>query len=465
MISENKLIQQRADDELSTSAGSSDNEVAVTSEDEVTTVPTQAEKQGNTRVHSLSLGELLVKFIYLFLEFLDFLRSLVLRDAASSKRRLKVPSASYPRASNKRNGILQQRRPLPSGKAPKAQKAQWPVTKSMQCKPLHASTYGRVSCPPGLEHMSQADRFRDSVAPAHQIKPVGQSLSLDEVGFPPGLEAPSHPVGQSFSLEEIGLPPGLEVPSHPAGQSHSLDEVGLPPGLEHMWANRAQAVQQSTTWSQQKHASITVQPGPRKQQCSPIGMHQSAKQNKRGERPKQNKPKFIPPQSVKPPLEQPLPQEPVQPVTHSPEPLVPREFDLAAYRKELSGVLHDLANGSNVAIALRRIRAHKVPKERQAAEFCDILTRAAEDERGLARRLALAFAMGLAKTGENSAFDREECIAGLQLFFADVVDDLAMEVPRLRNRLSNELAPLLLTILSEEELERYVPVDCRTPCN
>jgi hypothetical protein len=440
MISENKLIQQQTDDELSTSAGSSDNEVTGTSEDEAITLPAaQAKKQGNTCGDPLSLGELLVKFIYLFFEVLDFLRSLVSGDAASSKRRLEMPSASYPRVINKCNRNLNYHRPLASGKGPK-------VHKSRQCKPIHASAYGRVSFPPGLEEVSQADRFRNSVAPLHRINPASQSLSLDEIGFPPGLEAPSHKI-----LSE--------------SQSPSLDEIGLPPGLEDVWTSGAQAVQQTTNWPQQKHASLTGQPCLQKQQYSPIGIQKSAKPNKRGERPQQKKIKYVPPQSAKPTLEQPLQQERTQPVAHSPEPLVLREFELAAYRKELSGALHDLANGSNVAIALRRIRAHNVPRERQAAEFCDILTRAAEDERGLARRLALAFAMGLAKTGENGSFDREECIAGLQLFFADVVDDLAMEVPRLRNRLSNELAPLLRTILSEEELVRYVPVDCRTPCN
>lgn len=153
-----------------------------------------------------------------------------------------------------------------------------------------------------------------------------------------------------------------------------------------------------------------------------------------------------------------LPKEPQVP-TPLPPP-EPREFDQAIYRKELSSVLRDLASGSNVAASVRRIRIQNVPLERQAAEFSDILTRAAEENRGVARRLSFAFAVGLAAGEPDSAFDRSECLQGVEAFFGDF-EDLASEVPRLRNKLANELVPTLRTVFSEQELARVVPPDCR----
>lgn len=123
-------------------------------------------------------------------------------------------------------------------------------------------------------------------------------------------------------------------------------------------------------------------------------------------------------------------------------------------------MLRDLASNGNVALAVRRIRAHNVPKERQAQEFSDILTRAAEENRGVARRLSFAFAVGLARGEPKSAFDREECEVGLQLFFGDVYEDLAEEVPRLRGKLINELTPTLRSVFSKEDLARLLPKDC-----
>jgi len=145
----------------------------------------------------------------------------------------------------------------------------------------------------------------------------------------------------------------------------------------------------------------------------------------------------------------------------------PATFDVTVYRREVSSVLRDLANGGpghNVASAVQRIRACAVPEDRQAKEFCDILTRAAEEPRGAARRLAFAFAAGLGGSAATSlsAFRREECINGLQFFFWEVLEDLAEEVPRLRGKVANELAPALKTaFLTAEELERIVPPDCR----
>lgn len=140
----------------------------------------------------------------------------------------------------------------------------------------------------------------------------------------------------------------------------------------------------------------------------------------------------------------------------------PKEFDQATYRKELADVLRGLSAGGNVvATSVQRIRIQNVPKERQAAEFADILARAAEDNRGVVRRLSFAFAVGLAVGVPKSAFDREECARGIEYFFLEVFDDLAAEVPRLRSKIANELVPTLRTVFTEEQLETLVPPDCR----
>lgn len=427
-----KFDPQQADDELSTSAGSSDNEVNVVSEDETNTVPAQGNEETSLGGLSCQPIGIIAKIFDIFVKLLDFLRALVFGVSTPPTQRVEIPRASYPHASIKRAKTLHCRRESLPTKTTTTQAKHRLVTKPTPPRPFYASTYERLSLPPGLEELARQDLSSIEVPRPHTEASTSQSLSLDEVGFPPGLE-------------EMWI---------------------LPPGLEEMWTRPSQLVHEPrkelrshAVRQQKKKVLQSRELGPRKPQL-PGGARPTAK-HKRNELPAQQE---SPLQSLEGCSQQ-SPIAPVSSVVQLPEAVVPREFEQAAYRKELSGVLHDLANGSNVAIALRRIRAHNVPKDRQAAEFRDILTRAAEDDRGLARRLALAFAIGLANGGENSVFDREECIAGVQLFFTEVVDDLAMEVPRLRNRLSNELAPLLLTILSEEELQRYVPVECRTPCN
>merc|ERR1712063_54603 len=85
------------------------------------------------------------------------------------------------------------------------------------------------------------------------------------------------------------------------------------------------------------------------------------------------------------------------------------EYTPKSFRKEITAILRELASNRNVATAVRRVRLQNVPKSRQSAEFTDVLTRAAEEHRGIARRLDFAFAAGLA-AGTGSAFDRNECI-------------------------------------------------------
>jgi hypothetical protein len=138
-----------------------------------------------------------------------------------------------------------------------------------------------------------------------------------------------------------------------------------------------------------------------------------------------------------------------------PEP-PPKPFNLRDFHRELSAVMKDLGVDRNVAAAVRRIRAQGVPREHQAKEFADVLTRAAEENRGPVRRSAFAFAAGLA-AASDSPFDRKECMAGVEIFFKEVYDDLCEEVPRLNIIASAELLPTLQSVLPEAQLRALLP--------
>merc|ERR1719224_41135 len=71
------------------------------------------------------------------------------------------------------------------------------------------------------------------------------------------------------------------------------------------------------------------------------------------------------------------------PTTNTPSDIKEREgpFEPKAFRKELVATLRELSALRNVARAVRRVRAQHVPEENQAAEFADLLTRAAEEPR------------------------------------------------------------------------------------
>ncbi|CAK0903853.1 unnamed protein product, partial [Prorocentrum cordatum] len=99
--------------------------------------------------------------------------------------------------------------------------------------------------------------------------------------------------------------------------------------------------------------------------------------------------------------------------------LASRPFSVRDFHRELSAVMKDLGVDRNVGVAVRRIRAQNVPKTHQAREFADVLTRAAEESRGPVRRSAFAFAAGLAASASDSAFGREECMAGVEAFFGE----------------------------------------------
>jgi len=138
----------------------------------------------------------------------------------------------------------------------------------------------------------------------------------------------------------------------------------------------------------------------------------------------------------------------------------PAPFDLVTFRRELNSVFTDLASDKNIPGAVQRIRLQQVPIALQADQFSDILTRIVEERRGAVRRCGLAFIVGLA-AAEQSAFDREECLAGIGRFFDDVYTDLCYEVHRLPAIMKSEFMPTLLNVLPASEVNKVVPTAMR----
>jgi len=135
-------------------------------------------------------------------------------------------------------------------------------------------------------------------------------------------------------------------------------------------------------------------------------------------------------------------------------------FDKVAFSREVVATLKELATSHNVAAAVRRIRAQDVPRENQAAEFQDMLARAAEESRGPVRRYAFAFIAGLAN-GEQSAFDKTACLQGIKSFFLEDYESLCEEVPKLSAIVTSELVPTLRSVFNNAQLETAaVPRSC-----
>lgn len=140
---------------------------------------------------------------------------------------------------------------------------------------------------------------------------------------------------------------------------------------------------------------------------------------------------------------------------------VPKVFDVVEFRKELVVVLRELSSDWNVGAAVQRVRSHSVPKAHQATQVVDIVTRAAEERRGVLRRLCFAFVAGLARA-DPSAFDKSEWVTGLRIFFDEVYNDLCDEIPRLRTIVANEFVPTLRSVLPAKELSELLPEELRT---
>jgi len=129
------------------------------------------------------------------------------------------------------------------------------------------------------------------------------------------------------------------------------------------------------------------------------------------------------------------------------------EYTAQAFRRELANIMRELRLHKNPGLAVSQVRNCGVPQRRQAAEFADILTRAVEESRGPVRRTCMAFVGGLTK-----AFEKEECIAGLCMFFEDVFPDLCTEVLRLPKIVMTELIPVLKAVLEDGELTALQPL-------
>eukprot|EP00930_Biecheleria_cincta_P081788 TRINITY_DN7112_c0_g1_i1.p1 TRINITY_DN7112_c0_g1~~TRINITY_DN7112_c0_g1_i1.p1 ORF type:complete len:740 (+),score=161.77 TRINITY_DN7112_c0_g1_i1:213-2432(+) len=136
-------------------------------------------------------------------------------------------------------------------------------------------------------------------------------------------------------------------------------------------------------------------------------------------------------------------------------------FDVASFHKVLSAVLRQLRADKNTFAAVRAVRAELVPKQFQAREFADLITRISEDSQGPARRVAWSFIMALCSS-EESAFEKEECIKGARTFFQEVYPELRAEVPRLSRILGQELLPMLRKSWGATEVDAIVPQDVLT---
>jgi hypothetical protein len=133
-------------------------------------------------------------------------------------------------------------------------------------------------------------------------------------------------------------------------------------------------------------------------------------------------------------------------------------FHAVEFRRALNAIFNDLASDKNIPAAVQRIRLQKVPVAEQADQFVDILTRVVEERRGAVRRLELAFVAGLAA---NSAFERTECLAGIDLFFRNVYGGACNEVHRLPAIMKSEFMPTMLEVLPAADLNKAVPASMR----
>jgi hypothetical protein len=149
-----------------------------------------------------------------------------------------------------------------------------------------------------------------------------------------------------------------------------------------------------------------------------------------------------------------------QPAPAAPAPTPQTGFQLVAFRREVNTVFNDLASERNIPAAVQRIREQQVPVEHQAAQFVDILTRVVEERRGAVRRCELAFIAGLG-AADSSAFDRAQCIKGVEIFFHDVYADLCSEVHRLPAIMKSEFMPTMLTVFPASDLNCVAPSSMR----
>jgi hypothetical protein len=135
-------------------------------------------------------------------------------------------------------------------------------------------------------------------------------------------------------------------------------------------------------------------------------------------------------------------------------------FQAVEFRRALNTIFNDLASDKNIPAAVQRIRLQNVPVDQQADQFVDILSRVVEERRGAVRRLQLAFVAGLA-AAQSSAFERTECLAGVDLFFRNVYGGACNEVHRLPAIMKSEFMPTMLEVFPAADLNKAVPASMR----
>jgi hypothetical protein len=135
-------------------------------------------------------------------------------------------------------------------------------------------------------------------------------------------------------------------------------------------------------------------------------------------------------------------------------------FQAIEFRRALNTIFNDLASDKNIPGAVQRIRLQNVPIDQQADQFVDILSRVVEERCGAVRRLQLAFVAGLA-AAQSSAFERTECLAGVDLFFRNVYGGACNEVHRLPAIMKSEFMPTMLEVFPAADLNKAVPASMR----
>jgi len=131
-------------------------------------------------------------------------------------------------------------------------------------------------------------------------------------------------------------------------------------------------------------------------------------------------------------------------------------FQPKAFRKELSAILRTLCSDLDVAEAVRRVRAQRVPDGHQTQQFVDLLTRACEVPNAVARKATFSLAAALADDGFG-AFVPALCLKGVGVFFREVYPDLCREVPRLPSIIKTEFVPMMRVVVSAQSLESLLP--------
>jgi len=135
-------------------------------------------------------------------------------------------------------------------------------------------------------------------------------------------------------------------------------------------------------------------------------------------------------------------------------------YDAKSFQRTVVETFREIAIDKDVAKGVRRLRGSRVPVSKQASEVSNMMTRASEETRGCIRRVLFAFVCALV-AGTPSAFDREQFIGGMLVFFTDVYPSLCEEDPKFHNVATRELVQALRSVLSQTELNRLLPPTLR----